>query len=882
MNAKILVVDDDPLIVSATRRVLETADYNVLTAPDGEEALRLAATHAPDLVLLDVNMPGMDGLEVCRRIKADPVLAGIFVIIVSSVHTDTNSQSLGLDMGADGYIASPIGARELLARVQAMLRIRAAEQAARQSAAEWQHTFDAVSSAVLLTDADFNILRFNRAAPTLLGCAPQDMVGRKCYELVHGTCSPFDKCPLLKVQQNKSREMLTFPRGEQWLEVAVDPLLDAQGNFFGTVHSISDITERKQAREALQHSESKYRKLHESLTDGYVYVNMQGVIQDCNEAYRQMLGYSFEELTRLRYTDLTPEKWRALEQQIVAEQILPQGHSEVYEKEYRKKDGSVFPVELRTFLIKSDAGENEGMWAIVRDITERKQAEEALRQSEAALKQAQRVAHVGSWAWHIQSNRLEWSDEMYRIFGLDPQTFTGDLNAVIAETIHPDDHARVEASNRSVAEKGQPVPLEYRVIWPDGAIRTVWAEAGELRLDAHGRPAVLTGIVQDITERKQKEEALRRSEAQLRAILDATPFPIALVDQEDNNIEFWSRSALDLFGQTAPTASEWYQLAYPDPNYRSESIARWKAALTEARQSSQAVNAGVYEVTCRDGSVRRCELYAAFLADRLVVTFNDITERARAEAEVRAYSEKLADMVEERTRELRDAQEQLVRQERLAVLGQLAGGVGHELRNPLSVIANAVYFLKLVQTGADAQVKDYLGIIETETRNAENIIADLLDFARIKSVDREPVAAQDLFHRVLERYPAPDGVAVTLDLPPDLPPAFADSRQLQQVLGNLVRNAFQAMPEGGDLTLAARATTQEVTITIKDTGTGIAPENLEKIFEPLFTTKPKGIGLGLAISRRLAEANDGHIGVQSEPGKGSTFTLYLPIHKEPA
>jgi signal transduction histidine kinase len=280
----------------------------------------------------------------------------------------------------------------------------------------------------------------------------------------------------------------------------------------------------------------------------------------------------------------------------------------------------------------------------------------------------------------------------------------------------------------------------------------------------------------------------------------------------------------------------------------------------------------------------------------------DITERKIAEEALKNYSARLEAEVSARTQELRQAQEQVVRQERLAVLGQLAGSVGHELRNPLGVINTSIYYLKLVQPDADWKIKEHHTIIEKEVQNATKIIGDLLDYARVISSDRQTASVPALVRQTLDRFPVPAGVKLTLDLPDDLPDVFADPLQVQQVLGNLTVNACQAMaasvgrlsPQtgsvtamagGGELTISAhevvpvagrRREKKMVAIFVKDTGTGITPENMKRLFEPLFSTRITGIGLGLAVSRKLVEANDGSIEVESEVGKGSTFKLFLP------
>jgi signal transduction histidine kinase len=261
----------------------------------------------------------------------------------------------------------------------------------------------------------------------------------------------------------------------------------------------------------------------------------------------------------------------------------------------------------------------------------------------------------------------------------------------------------------------------------------------------------------------------------------------------------------------------------------------------------------------------------------------DITQRKQAELALKENSERLEDMVAERTKKLEDVQEKLLRQEKLAALGQLAGSVAHELRHPLGVLSNAAYFLNMLLPDASEMIREYLDIMTAETRKADKIISDLLGFSKGQPTSkgsRTRVRLSELIAEVLAEQPPPDEVALAREIDVEVPPIFVDAQQIQQAIRNLVINAYQSMPDGGTLTIATRFENEQVIIDISDTGGGISPDNLEKLFEPLFTTKPKGIGLGLAISKNLIEANGGYIEVVSTEGRGSTFTLILPIQED--
>ncbi len=220
----------------------------------------------------------------------------------------------------------------------------------------------------------------------------------------------------------------------------------------------------------------------------------------------------------------------------------------------------------------------------------------------------------------------------------------------------------------------------------------------------------------------------------------------------------------------------------------------------------------------------------------------------------------------------------------MATFGSLADSVAHELRNPLGVISNAVYYLKLILQKPDPKLEEYLRILERESQTAVQIISNLLNYAKLQAGDRQTAHAKDIVTKVLAQFPETPGVEIATNVPDSLPALFVDPRQIEQALGRLVENALYAMKDGGCLSIGVKKSKKEdknfVCITITDTGSGIPPENLSKIFEPLFTTWQHHIGLGLPLSQRLIEANGGFIEVKSKPGKGSTFSVFLPVKAE--
>jgi PAS domain S-box-containing protein len=508
-----------------------------------------------------------------------------------------------------------------------------------------------------------------------------------------------------------------------------------------------------------------------------------------------------------------------------------------------------------------------------KELTERKQLEKELLESRERFRN---IAETTSdWVWQVDEHGtyVYVSSRVYDILGYEPGEVRGKTPF---DFMLPEEAARVGEIFKKIAGTQKAFSyLENTNIRKDGR-KVILETSGVPVVGDDGIFRGYFGTDRDITERRQAEERIRESETRYRGIFEYADDIIYLLAPDGSfnslnpaferltgwNSEEWIGKSFApiIHPDDLPRAAEIFQNALkgrPTPIFE----------LRLARKSGGYFDSELSIVPVDPGG----EIAAIGIA-------RDVTERKRAEEEIRKLNEELEARVQERTQQLLQAQEELVRKEKLAVLGQVAGSVGHELRNPLGVMNNAVYYLQTVWADADETTKEYLNIIKEEIAGSERIVSDLLDAVRTKPSYPEVVDVRELLAQTLRKLAVPASVTVRLDIPEALPPLQVDAMQIRQVFRNFISNGIEAMPEGGTLEISAVENTQDraVTVSVHDTGAGIAPEVLSRLFQPLFTTKARGIGLGLVVVKNLAKANGGTVAVQSEPGKGATFSVTLP------
>jgi PAS domain S-box-containing protein len=516
-----------------------------------------------------------------------------------------------------------------------------AEEALRESEERFRSIFSQSPIGIELFDKDGHLINVNATCLEMFGVKDVETV--KGFKLFEDPNLPQDAKQRLLNGESVRYEMVfdfelvkqhslykTTKSGECFIECFLTQWGSGTGDLKGFLVHVTDITERKQAEQALQESERKYRDLYNSVKDGIARADMEGHILESNPAFLDMLGFTFDELQQFTYWQLIPSKWYQKLNDVITNQLLKQGYSEEFEGEWIKKDGTTLPVSTRGWLVKDEQGNPTGIWAVIRDISDRKRAEEQLKNQNLLLEQA------------VQEKQLE----MEALF------------------------------------------------------------------------------------------------------------------------------------------------------------------------------------------------------------------------------------------------ERLLRQEKLATIGQIAGSIAHELRNPLGAVKNSIFFLKRLHHKqcldvSNPKVKEHLDLIETELNISKRVIADLLHMTRMKPLQKEQIELRPIIEDAVEHCHLPEQIRLTLELPSEALLILADSMQLRQVFINLITNAAQAIVGEGSILISAKQLIQNesLVIEIEDTGNGIEPAALDKIFEPLYTTKTTGTGFGLSICKQIIENHQGHISLMSQVGQGTTVTIVLPDQK---
>jgi PAS domain S-box-containing protein len=386
----ILHVEDDSGIRSLLRNLLRQEGFVFQEAATGADALRLAGDR-PDLILLDIRLPDMSGIDLCRRIKADPQTASILVLYLSGHAVATEEEAFRLDGGADGYLGKPIDSQVVVAHIKALLRLRQAKGAARTAAQQWRTTFDAVRDAICLLDRDGTVLRCNRAMADLVQRSFLNIIGYSYEELMHAAAGAVKLPDFHRIHKTHRRETAELAIGTRWYRVTADPVLDEQGAVIGTAHLYADITERRQSEQTL----AQLAAIVESSDEAMIGTTLDGAVLTWNPAAEHLFGFTASEVHGQSVAAIVPpDRMEELTRNLA--RIQHGERVDYYETVARRKDGSLRDVALTVSPIRDAAGTVLGASCILRDITEQKRLAEQYRHGqkmEAVGRLAGGIAH---------------------------------------------------------------------------------------------------------------------------------------------------------------------------------------------------------------------------------------------------------------------------------------------------------------------------------------------------------------------------------------------------------------------------------------------------------------------------------------------------------
>ena len=530
-----------------------------------------------------------------------------------------------------------------------------------------------------------------------------------------------------------------------------------------------------------------------------------------------------------------------------------------------------------------------------------------LRESERRLEEAQRISHVGYWEREVGTNRSTWSEETWRILGLSPEPRSVELIEV-QDRIHPADRERRETAIAEALQGGPRYDIEYRMVRPSGEVRFVRSQGDVLR-DESGRPRSLFGTLQDITERKLAEHRLLAQHAVTQALAvattleEATPRILRAVC-ECLRWDVGTLWRLDVKAGVLRCVEIWHTASIAIPDFdaatRAITFAPGKGLPGRVWASREPVH--ISDVV-RDSGFQRAPvaaregLHAGFGVPILlggdvlgVMEFfsREVRQPDRELLDVMASIGSQAGQFIERKRAeeaLAQARAELAHVGRVTMIGEMSASIAHEINQPLAaMVNNAAACLQWLDGQNVGQARESAEMVIDDAHRAGEIIGRIRALVRKLPPRRDRVEINAIILEVvalvrydLQRY----GVSVRTALGETLPPVLADRIQLQQVLLNLMMNAIEAMSGNAEapreLSITSVAEADAVLISVADSGPGVAPASRDRLFQAFHTTKPQGMGMGLAISRSIVDAHGGRLSATDNEPRGAVFQLRLPI-----
>jgi two-component system cell cycle sensor histidine kinase/response regulator CckA len=507
----------------------------------------------------------------------------------------------------------------------------------------------------------------------------------------------------------------------------------------------------------------------------------------------------------------------------------------------------------------------------IRDITERRQAMEERQRMQELLNKAEELANLGSWEMDGDGFMPRWSDNMYRICGVERGDFDGPFESFLQRFVHPDDREGLLAAFRDFAQGRGRNWAEFRLIRADGEVRDVLAQAQVIRVE-NGQLVRCYGTTTDITERKQAERRLKESEHRYRLLADHSGDMIARI-RADGTLSYVSPACEKILGYRPEDVLGRRVIEIIAPADREHVLEMMQALLAGDDRPSVP-----FRGLRKDGVEVWLESRAELLIDdaggrELLTVTRDITERLRLE-------------------------EQVAQAQRLEAIGRLAGGIAHDFNNILTVINGYAEILE-ARFPADDPASKYVASILEASRRAASLTRQLLTYSRKQLVSRGRVNLNDVIGKMetLLRPLMGEDIELICRLNPEIGPIEGDVNQLEQLVMNLAINARDAMPQGGRLVLQTEPATfavwelrpanlpagRYVKLEVSDTGIGMDETVRAQLFEPFFTTKgsDQGTGLGLATVYATVEQCGGGIHVDSTPGAGTRFEIFFPCRDLP-